>query len=177
MNIFGSRRKPSSPTAPEDTDLGDESPADDGVRKWFWGWRPLAIVGGLLLVIQLVPYRVQDHAVVAEPNWDSPQTRALAVRACFSCHSNETEKPWYSYVAPMAWLVNNHVEGGRGALNFSEWTPSQARQARKIDRVIRDGSMPPSSFTWFGLHSEAKLTPEETDALIAGLQATMANSQ
>lgn len=120
---------------------------------------------------------MQDHAVVAEPDWDSPQTRALAVRACFSCHSNKTEKPWYSDVAPMAWLVNNHVESGRGALNCSEWTPDQARRARKIDRVIRDGSMPPSSFTRFGLHREAKLTPEETDALVARLQATMANSQ
>jgi hypothetical protein len=147
------------------------------LRKWVWGWRLFAVLGGLLLVIQLVPYRVQDHPVVAEPNWDSPTTRELAVRACFGCHSNQTEKPWYSYVAPMAWLVNNHVEGGRGALNFSEWTAKQARQAEKIDRVIRDGSMPPSSYTWFGLHSESKLTPAESDALAKGLLATIAQSQ
>jgi hypothetical protein len=120
---------------------------------------------------------VHDPTVIAEPNWDSPQTRDLAVRACFGCHSNQTEKPWYASVAPMAWLVNNHVEGGREALNFSEWTPDQARQANKIDRVIRTGSMPPSSYTWFGLHSESKLTPAETDALLAGLQATLANSR
>ena len=101
---------------------------------------------------------------------------ALGSSAALTDHSNQTEKPWYSYVAPMAWLVNNHVEGGRGALNFSEWTAGQAREAKKIDRVIRNGSMPPSSYTWFGLHSEAKLTPAETEALIAGLQATMANS-
>jgi hypothetical protein len=76
----------------------------------------------------------------------------------------------------MAWLVNNHVQGGRDALNFSEWDPRQARLANKIDRVIRNGEMPPSSYTWFGLHSESKLTPAETDALIAGLQATLSNS-
>jgi hypothetical protein len=139
--------------------------------------RPLAIIVGLFVVMQLVPYRVHDPTVIAEPNWDSPQTRDLAVRACFGCHSNQTEKPWYASVAPMAWLVNNHVEGGREALNFSEWTPDQARQANKIDRVIRTGSMPPSSYTWFGLHSESKLTPAETDALLAGLQATLANSR
>lgn len=147
------------------------------LRKWLWGWRPLAVVVGLLVVMQLVPYRVHNPKVVAEPNWDSAETRALTVRACFGCHSNETEKPWYSYVAPMAWLVNNHVEGGRGALNFSEWTAGQARQAKKVDRVIRDGSMPPSSYTWFGLHSESKLTPAETDALLAGLLKTMSASQ
>ena len=95
----------------------------------------------------------------------------------FGCHSNETAKPWYAYVAPMAWLVNNHVEGGREELNFSEWTSVQAREAKKIDRVTRDGEMLPGSYTWFGLHSEAKLTPAETDALIAGLLKTISASQ
>ncbi len=158
----------------------DQPAATDGpsrLRKWLWGWRPLAVVVGLLVVMQLVPYRVDNPKVVAEPKWDSPETRALTVRACFGCHSNETEKPWYAHVAPMAWLVNNHVEGGREELNFSEWTSGQARAAKKIDRVIRDGEMPPGSYTWFGLHSEAKLTPAETDALIAGLLKTMSASQ
>jgi hypothetical protein len=44
-------------------------------------------------LIQLVPYgrNHTDPPVVQEPNWDSPQTRQLAVRACFDCHSNQTE--------------------------------------------------------------------------------------
>ncbi len=53
----------------------------------------LAIVGviALALLIQLVPYGKAhtNPPVVAEPNWDSPQTRALAKQACFDCHSNE----------------------------------------------------------------------------------------
>jgi hypothetical protein len=158
-------------------ELGEARTAPSRARKWLWGWRPVGVVVGLFVVMQLVPYRVNNPAVVAEPKWDSPETRALAVRACFGCHSNETKKPWYSYVAPMAWLVNNHVQGGRDELNFSEWDPRQARLADKIDRVIRNGEMPPSSYTWFGLHSESKLTPAETDALIAGLNATLANSR
>jgi len=28
--------------------------------------------------------------VIAEPVWDRPETRALAQRACFDCHSNES---------------------------------------------------------------------------------------
>ena len=176
--MFNKRSKQSTPTASDDSSPENETSVEGRSQrwKWMWGWRPLAVAGGLFLVIQLVPYRVHDPAVVAEPNWDSPQTRALAVRACFDCHSNQTETPWYGYVAPMAWLVNNHVEDGRSSLNFSEWNSGQVRQAQKIDRVIRSGSMPPSSYTWFGLHSESKLTPSETDALIAGLQATIANS-
>lgn len=44
------------------------------------------------IVMQAVPYG-RDHAnprVTGEPAWDSPQTRALAKKACFDCHSNET---------------------------------------------------------------------------------------
>ena len=45
------------------------------------------------------------------------QTRALAKQACFDCHSNETEWPAYSYVAPMSWLVRNDVEQGSSLSN------------------------------------------------------------
>ncbi len=50
----------------------------------------------LFLLIQLVPvWAVQTNPpVVSEPQWNSPQTRALAVRACFDCHSNQTTWPW-----------------------------------------------------------------------------------
>ena len=46
----------------------------------------------LTLLIQLIPLPVRNNnpPVVAEPNWDSPQTHALVKRACFDCHSNET---------------------------------------------------------------------------------------
>ena len=81
----------------------------------------LFLVGVLgLLVIQLIPYG-REHsnpAVVSEPPWDSPATRAFAVTACFDCHSNETEWPWYSNIAPMSWLVQRDVDEGRQHLNF-----------------------------------------------------------
>jgi hypothetical protein len=49
----------------------------------------------LLLTIQGVPYgrRHTNPPVRVEPRWDSPGTRALTVRACFDCHSNETVWP------------------------------------------------------------------------------------
>jgi hypothetical protein len=58
----------------------------------------LPIVG--VLAIQLLPYgrRHTNPPVTQEPRWDQPRTRALAVRACFDCHSNETVWPWYSRV-------------------------------------------------------------------------------
>jgi hypothetical protein len=33
--------------------------------------------------------------------------------------------------------------------------------------------MPPSYYTWFGLHSAAKLTKSERDELIRGLKASL----
>jgi hypothetical protein len=53
----------------------------------------IALAGVVLLVaIQIVPLG-RDHPnppVRREPPWDAPETRALAVRACFDCHSNQT---------------------------------------------------------------------------------------
>ena len=134
----------------------------------------LWLVVGLLAVfalVQLVPYR-RNHsnpAVVAEPQWDSPQTRDLAVRACFDCHSNETEWPWYSNLAPVSWLLQRDVDEGRSHLNFSEWNLPQG-EAHDVAEVVSEGEMPP----WFylPLHASARLTPAEKQALVAGLQNT-----
>ena len=85
-------------------------------------WVVVALIVGFGL-IQLVPYG-RDHTnppVTSEPAWDSPQTKALAQKACFDCHSNETVWPWYSSIAPGSWLIYRDVVEGRGNLNFSEW--------------------------------------------------------
>ncbi len=132
-------------------------------------WGLLALVGGFLL-IQLVPYG-RDHEnppVVAEPAWDSAETRDLAARACFDCHSNETVWPWYSSVAPLSWLVQNDVDEGREHLNFSEWNRRQ--EADEAAETVREGSMPPNYYTI--IHPDARLTDAELTQLVNGLTAT-----
>jgi len=143
-------------------------------------WTCVLIVVAVLvicpLLLQLVPYG-HSHTnppVVSEPKWDSPQTRALAVRACFDCHSNETKWPWYTNIAPVSWLIQRDVDGGRSRLNFSDWgapTRGEGRNPSGIARTIQRGSMPP----WFFLppHPEAQLTQAEKDQLIQGLQTTL----
>jgi hypothetical protein len=122
-------------------------------------------------LIQLVPFGHQhsNPPVIQEPAWDSPQTRDLARRACFDCHSNRTAWPWYSNIAPVSWLTQRDVNGGRRSVNFSEWNKPQ-RHAGHVIEEIRKGDMP----LWFylPLHSEARLTDEEKAALIAGLGKT-----
>jgi hypothetical protein len=125
------------------------------------------------LLTQLVPYRVTNPPTRSEPKWDSARTRQLAVAACFDCHSNETRHHWYTQVAPISWLTVRDVRAGRAKLNFSEWNPSRDNR-HDIYEKVQDGSMPPSRYTMFGLHKEAKLTKQERAELVAGLRRTLA---
>ena len=127
-------------------------------------------LSGLVLfgLIQLVPYG-RDHTnppVVQEPAWDA-QTRALAQRACFDCHSNETVWPWYSNIAPVSWLVQRDTDKGRDELNFSEWEMGED-EAEDIAEVIQEGEMPFPPYIL--LHPTARLSEAEKAQLIQGLQ-------
>ena len=128
------------------------------------------VTGALFLLLQVVPFgrMPSNPPVTGEPAWDSPQTRALAVPACFDCHSNETEEPWYSNVAPISWAISDHVESGRSKLNFSEFD-NQQQDADKSADTTEDGDMPPDYYTRFGLHSAAQLSDAELAQLVAGL--------
>jgi len=123
----------------------------------------ICIAVGLITFISGAP---QNPPVVQEPAWDSPQTRALAQRACFDCHSNETTWPWYSRVIPASWLIRRDVNEGRRRLNFSDWG-SGRRETREIGEVIAEGEMPP--FYYVMMHPTAKLTQAEQQALAQGL--------
>ena len=131
--------------------------------------------------LQFIP---QDEAlanppVVREPNWDSAETRALAKRACFDCHSNETKWPLYSKIAPVSWQITRHVTRGRKRLNFSEWQSEvlSGDQSNEVDEriaecieEIEEGSMPLKKY--LQMHKEAQLTDEQKSEFIDGLRAT-----
>jgi len=136
-----------------------------------WGIGTLAVG---LVAIQFVPYG-HDHTnppVTRESNWDSPQTRELAARACFDCHSNQTDWRWYTNIAPFSWYIQHDVDDGRRQLNFSQWDQPQ-REARGAPNEVQRGKMPPPEY--LPVHPEAKLTDDERQALVAGLRATVAN--
>jgi hypothetical protein len=133
------------------------------------------VLGGLLaafLAIQILPVWAlkTNPPVLAEPKWDSPRTRALAQRACFDCHSNETNWPWYSNVAPVSWLVIVDTVRGRSHLNFSEWG-SRRVELDRVGRMIQGGEMPPSNYLL--THPNAVLSDAEKQQLIDGLQKTV----
>lgn len=127
---------------------------------------------GLFGLMQLVPYG-RTHAnppVIKEPPWDSPRTRALAVRACFNCHSNQTRWPWYADVAPFSWVVQFDVAVARDVVNFSEWNRPY-ELALYSGHSTLTGNMPPVKYRM--AHPEADLTEAETRELARGLDAML----
>jgi len=126
----------------------------------------------LLVLIQFVPFG-KNHSnppVTSEPAWDSPETAQLFARACGDCHSHKTVWPWYSNYAPISWLVANDVYEGREHFNVSMWNTQKRNKGKEAAEAIEEGEMPP----WFYLipHPEAKLSDQETAALIKGLEKT-----
>ncbi|NTW01120.1 MAG: heme-binding domain-containing protein [Oscillochloris sp.] len=175
------------------TSTNQPSPATSDHRSLFRTLlrpRNIAItIIALFALIQLVPvWAAQTNPpVLAEPTWNSPQTRALAVRACFDCHSNETVWPWYSKIAPASWLVTRHVTEGREKMNFSEWGVAQSREgdergeggergegedpADEAVEQIEKGEMPTKDYLL--MHANAQLTPDEQQQLIDGLKVSL----
>ena len=134
------------------------------------------MIVALFLIAQVIPYgRAHTNPpVVAEPAWDSPATRALAKRACFDCHSNETTWPWYSHVAPTSWFLQSHVDDGRERMNFSEWNKPY-RAASRSGREVRNGGMP--LWSYLLMHPDARLSDAEKLELARGLDATLGSAE
>jgi hypothetical protein len=120
-----------------------------------------------LVAIQFVPYGWwhSNPPVTADAPWPTGEAAATARTACYACHSNETDWPPYSYVAPMSWLVRRDVERGRDELNFSEWDGDQ--DADDAAEAVADGSMPPDRYVM--LHPDARSSDAERRQLIDAL--------
>jgi len=144
-----------------------------------WGIGIIAAVGvaGILLLTLVALLLETNPPTTQEPAWDSPQTRALAKRACFDCHSNETAWPWYDRLPVSSWLAVFDVVRGRNHLNFSEWgtTPRRGEGGGEgggdMGEVIRRGSMPPALYTT--MHPEAVFNDAEKQQLIDGLAKSL----
>jgi len=132
------------------------------------------VIAGAILSTVITLVLQTNPPVVQEPTWDSPQTRLLAVRACFDCHSNETRWPWYTRLPVASWLAVSDTLEGREHLNFSDWGTGEHSLdeiADEINETVREGEMPPGMYLM--MHPEAVLTDAEKQQLIAGLQRTI----
>ena len=138
----------------------------------------LKAVAALLFVsfvgVQFVrPERINPPAVVGQSLEEharvTPEVAGVLNRSCMDCHSNRTDWPWYSNVAPASWFVIDHVNHGRRHLNFSRWGAYDHRRAedllKDICRTAKSGFMPLDSYTL--VHRSAQLTPADVQTLCA----------
>ena len=92
---------------------------------------------------------------------DAPaRVKEILRRSCYDCHSNETVWPWYSYIAPASWLLEDDVAEGRAELNFSEWRgydeKKKTKKMKEIWEEVKEGEMP--QWYYIIMHSDAALS-------------------
>lgn len=125
----------------------------------------IAFIVVLLVGIQFIPVERTNPPV--QSDIDAPlEVKAILKKACYDCHSNETNWVWYTKIAPMSFLAVKDVNDGRKHLNFSEWgsyTDKTEKMMEEIWEEVREEKMPPWQYRI--VHSEAKLTQEEKGIL------------
>lgn len=123
---------------------------------------------GLAIAIQFIRPDFQNTQV-DEKIMLKADTKVVHVlkKSCYDCHSQETVHPWYSNIAPISWVMADHINQGRKALDFSNWENLDPKikleRLERAKQVIYNHRMPKSEYLM--MHKNALLTPEEKKLL------------
>ena len=141
------------------------------MKKWF---RRIVLAG--VSVAGVASILVHPFGAVKKSVSDKPLLAGAAVdraviqiveRSCQNCHSERTDWPWYSYIAPTSWLIERDVQQARSHMNLSHWDEYGLEKREdilaEISAMIRSRQMPPSRY--LRLHPDAKLSDEEIDLI------------
>lgn len=125
-----------------------------------------------LVIIQFIQPQ-KNNSKEASPNHINtkfPMNDEVAIvlkTSCYDCHSNNTNYPWYSMIQPVGWWLQDHVNEGKGELNFDEFASYSAKKQKhkleEINETISKGEMPLDSYTW--IHKNAILSAEQKAAV------------
>ncbi len=89
-----------------------------------------------------------------------PAVAAILRNSCYDCHSNQTRWAWYSRIAPISWIIVDHVDQGRRQINFSEWGSyyplTRKRKLQWMQRALHKEVMPLWSYRL--MHPGSRLT-------------------
>ncbi len=91
----------------------------------------------------------------------SAKVAAILKESCYDCHSNQTQYPWYSEIAPVSLWLEDHIEEGKEHFNVADWESySVKKKDHKLEELfemVEEGEMPLQSYTWVhGNISEAE---------------------
>jgi hypothetical protein len=127
----------------------------------------------LLMLIQFIPMNRINPPVYSDIQAPDPVKKYLK-KACYACHSNETEWAHIAYIAPASWLVSAKVTSGRNVLNFSIWNnknnAENSRQKRKMSRIVLEGTS--HQRLYYTLKPKAQLTEQESKVVLDWLNAS-----
>ena len=89
-------------------------------------------------------------------------------RACGDCHSNRTNRPRYSHIAPLSWVITDDVNQGRRHMNLDDWhpqgDPGKANELlADVCKEVRTSGMPPFSYRL--LHRDIVLNVKEIESV------------
>ena len=132
----------------------------------------LGLLIGLVLIQFIQPVRNKSNGMLSTDIMKTiriPENVQLVLNAaCYDCHSNHTNYPWYSRIQPFGWLLAKHIKNGKAELNFNAFgSYSPRRQISKLNGIansIKDGTMPLGSYTF--LHKNARLSKEDKVLII-----------
>lgn len=134
------------------------------------------ILIGLLVVLVVIQFIRPERNVSEIPSQNDirvhysvpANVESVLKRACYDCHSNNTNYPWYANIQPVLWWLQDHIEEGKEELNFSEFATYSAKRAdHKLDEVIEmveEEEMPLESYTY--IHKDAILSSSEKKLLM-----------
>ncbi len=124
----------------------------------------------LLAAIQFIPVnrtnpRVDPSQTIYATLAMPAEVKAVFERSCKNCHSDGTSWPWYSYVAPVSWVIAHDVHQARRAMNLSEWggypINIKTDKLEEICEQLTKGDMPDPKYTL--IHRQARPTAKERD--------------
>ena len=122
----------------------------------------LAVCSVLVHPFGAIKAQRSDKPLLLDSSFD-PQVMRTIERSCQNCHSEKTEWPWYSYVAPLSWMIENDVQRARSHMNLSRWNGYNAEQQQeilsKMSVLVRNRAMPLPRYLL--LHPESKLSDAE----------------
>lgn len=135
----------------------------------------LILVFAILQIFQIdkIEHQPADENDLFAVETANDELKLLVQKACYNCHSNQIDYPWYASVAPISWWIQDHIEHGREHLNFSDWkqypADKKAHKAEEVDEEVEEGEMPLESYTF--IHQESNLSEEERTLIINWFKA------
>ncbi len=138
---------------------------------------------GLVLVFIIIQFiRIDKTNPKVDKNKDlisiykpNKEIENILRTSCYDCHSFETVYPWYSNVAPVSWMLKDHIDEGREELNFSKWGAYSEKKAnhklRECTEEVEEKHMPLDSYLI--THDDADLSSEQRKKLVEWFESLM----